>query len=99
MKRRIKLTESDLHRLVRRVVRNIMEEISSKQQEINAAWDEYSKNIKSQQPSDESEYDRVLNDRSDSPFGKAYCHSVTKDGRVDPMVFNVKSNTFRGMMG
>lgn len=99
MKKRIRLTEGDIHNMVKTVIRMISEGVMSKEDEKNAAWDEYNKYNKSQFPSDESDYDRVLNKKGDSSFGKAYCHSVTKDGVVDPMVFKVKSNTLRGMMG
>lgn len=101
MRQIIRLTENDLHKVINNAVRQIMEELSPKDRSIQKAWDEYQQMINAQRPFDESEFDCVQNkkDGYDTPFGKAYCHSVTKDGTVDPMVFQVKSNTLRGMMG
>lgn len=101
MRNMIRITESDLHGIVKRAVQRIVEDLSPKDQSIQKAWEEYQQMINAERPFDESEFDCVQNQKDgyNTPFGKAYCHSVTKDGVVDPMVFQVKSNTLRGMMG
>lgn len=84
----IRLTENDLHKVIKESIKKIVKEYT--QQDIDNIWDEYKKS--QVVPQDESMYDEVIQ-TNDSPFAAAYCHTD------DPMYKRVKSNTLRGMMG